>query len=198
MRRILLTLGVLLISMTMSAQLVFVDADGRELADGSTITMNNAVKNDWGEIQVDLKGISIKNTSAIAQDFTMDVEVKELPAGGFACCYGTTCKNTKKPSTMNLKNLSIDANATEMISNTEWVMEEDGNYGTCAVTFKLSTGNTLNVNFVYAESTDISHVSEKAEITAIYDITGKSIKTMQKGMNIVHYSDGTVKKIIIK
>lgn len=198
MRRILLTLGVLLTSMTMSAQLVFVDADGRELADGSTITMNNAVKNDWGEIQVDLKGISIKNTSAIAQNFTMDVEVKELPAGSFACCYGMTCKNTKKPSTMNLKNLSIDANATEMISNTDWAMEEDGHFGTCAVTFKLSTGNTLNVNFVYTESTDISHVSEKAEITAIYDITGKSIKTMQKGMNIVHYTDGTVKKIIIK
>ena len=62
MKKILLLLGALLASITSSAQLVFVDAEDNELADGATITMSETSYNDFEELQVGLEGISIKNT----------------------------------------------------------------------------------------------------------------------------------------
>jgi len=198
MKKFLLTLGVMLSSLTMSAQLVFVDANGKELANNATITMNKAEMNEWDEFQVALEGISIKNTSSSAQTFNMDVEVKDLANGSFACCFGETCKNAMKATTISLKDLSIKGSTTVAITNTEWVIDAEGQYGTTKVAFKLSTGNTLNVNFVYADPASIYAASEGKKIAGIFDMTGKSIKAMQKGINIVRFTDGTVKKHIVK
>ncbi len=198
MKKLLLVLGVMLCSLTTTAQLVFVDANGKELANGATITMDKAEVNDWDEFQISLEGISVKNTTSKSLTFTMDAVVSTLPNGSFACCFGSTCKNAMKPATINLANLKIDANTTTAITNTEWVIDGEGQYGTCTVEFKLSTGNTLKVNFVYADPANVTALNASKKIVAIFDMTGNKINALKKGINLIRYADGSVKKRIIK
>ena len=39
-------------------------------------------------------------------------------------------------------------------------------------------------------------VKDNAKIVAVYDVSGRLLKDLQKGINIVRYSDGSIKKII--
>lgn len=197
MKKLLLAMGVMLCSLNITAQLIFVDAEGKELANGATITMDKAEMNDFDELEVLLEGVSIKNTSSSAQTFTMDAVVSALPSGSLNCCFGTTCRNATEPKTINLTGLKIAANTTTKIINTEWITEE-GKYGTCKVQFKLSTGNTLNVEFVYADPSNVSGVAASQKIKAIYDMTGKQVKSLQRGINLVRYADGSVKKRVVR
>ena len=91
MKKFLLTLGVIFASLTASAQLVFVDAEGKELADGATVTMDKGHMNDFDEYQVNLEGISVKNTTDKGMRFNMTFQVTEIPSGSFTCCFGGTC-----------------------------------------------------------------------------------------------------------
>ena len=44
----------------------------------------------------------------------------------------------------------------------------------------------------------ISVASDIDKDTKIYDISGSQLNTLQKGVNIIRYSDGTTKKVMIK
>jgi len=49
------------------------------------------------------------------------------------------------------------------------------------------------------EETAISNIEQTEEsISSIYSISGAKLDTMQKGMNIVKYADGTIKKVFVK
>ena len=39
-------------------------------------------------------------------------------------------------------------------------------------------------------------VKDNAKIVAVYDVSGRLLKDLQKGINIVRYNDGSIKKII--
>ncbi len=47
-------------------------------------------------------------------------------------------------------------------------------------------------------SVDGIEVAEGAQIVAIYTVSGAPVATLQKGLNIVKYADGSVKKIFVK
>ena len=52
-------------------------------------------------------------------------------------------------------------------------------------------------------ATDILVVKEKREegksgVDAVYDLNGRRMNGMRRGMNIVRGSDGTVRKVIVK
>jgi len=47
-------------------------------------------------------------------------------------------------------------------------------------------------------SVDGVEVAEGAQIVAIYTVSGAPVATLQKGLNIVKYADGSVKKIFVK
>jgi len=198
MKKLLLTLGVVLFSLNISAQLVFVDANGKELSNGTVVTMDKVGTNDWDEAEIKLEGISIRNTSNNNKEFTMDVEVTSLPYGDFSCCFGMTCQSASKATTMTLKNLSISKDATELIKNTEWVLYDPTHYGTCSTKFTLSTGAYIYVNFVNADPASVSASSVAKKIVAIFDLAGNRIKALQRGVNLVRYADGSVRKRIVK
>ncbi|MCD8302809.1 MAG: leucine-rich repeat domain-containing protein [Prevotellaceae bacterium] len=40
--------------------------------------------------------------------------------------------------------------------------------------------------------------SEKTEVTSVYTLDGKQVSSPQKGINVIRYSDGTVKKVLVK
>jgi len=198
MKKLLLTLGVVLFSLNISAQLVFVDSKGNELSNGTVVTMDKVEISIWDDTEIKLEGISIKNTSKNSVDFTMDVDVSSLPNGNFSCCFGSTCRSVGKISSMKLTNLNIEGNKTEAIKNTEWVLENPNEYGTCSTKFTLSTGAYIYVNFVYADPASVSASSVAKKIVAIFDLAGNRIKALQRGVNLVRYADGSVRKRIVK
>ena len=120
MKKFLLTLGVIFASLTASAQLVFVDAEGKELADGATVTMDKGHLNDFDEYQVNLEGISVKNTTDKGMRFNLTFQVTEIPSGSFTCCFGGTClAPVSKPSELLLEQMVSKANAVDEILSTE-------------------------------------------------------------------------------
>lgn len=67
--------------------------------------------------------------------------------------------------------------------------------------FKLyyyGTNSAIEVNGDASSSTDIEGVDSSAAVTpvAIYTISGVKVDAMQKGLNIVKFSDGSTKKIL--
>ena len=54
--------------------------------------------------------------------------------------------------------------------------------------------------FALKSSTAISSVEDSAEVREVarYSVDGKLLQGAQKGLNIVRYSDGTVKKVVVK
>ena len=60
-----------------------------------------------------------------------------------------------------------------------------GTHGDIAILQRESTG---------IESKTI--VKDNAQVVAVYDVSGRLLKDLQKGINIVRYNDGTVKKIV--
>ena len=54
--------------------------------------------------------------------------------------------------------------------------------------------------FAMKSSTAISSVEDSAEVREVarYSVDGKLLQGAQKGLNIVRYSDGTVKKVVVK
>ena len=87
------------------------------------------------------------------------------------------------------------ANTVTPIEFTEWLITE-GQYGTCKVTITLSTGRSLHVVFNYADPSAVEKISTNKKVAGYYDITGKPQTKLQKGINLVRYADGSVKKII--
>jgi hypothetical protein len=50
----------------------------------------------------------------------------------------------------------------------------------------------------HATVTEISSVNKKVNVESYFDLTGKKKTALHQGMNIVLYSDGTRKKVIVK
>ena len=44
----------------------------------------------------------------------------------------------------------------------------------------------------------ISVINDIDDNTQIYDVSGNLLNTLQKGINIIRYSDGSTKKVIVK
>ena len=54
--------------------------------------------------------------------------------------------------------------------------------------------------FAMKSTTAISSVEDNADVREVarYSVDGKLLQGAQKGLNIVRYSDGTVKKVVVK
>ncbi len=55
----------------------------------------------------------------------------------------------------------------------------------------------LYVTEIYVDGID-NISKEGAEVTGYYTVDGKQVETLQKGINIVKYTDGTAKKLLVK
>lgn len=57
---------------------------------------------------------------------------------------------------------------------------------------------SAKLNFSFGNPTAVTSVNANATVSAIYNAAGARISAAQKGMNIIKYSDGSVKKILVK
>jgi len=196
MKKILSLLIALSAILSASAQsgLRFVDANGTPIADGTTLTMSEAEEDFFDDINVLLKGIWVQNTTSSDIFATLTAEVKSIPSGSFSCCLGSQCKEIAKTGTLTIDNVTIKANDKSEIVNTEW-KPTPSQYGTCEVTLQLGTADKITVNFVYADTSAITSLSSSKKVVAYYTLDGKQISSPLKGITLVRYNDGSIKKI---
>lgn len=196
MKKILTFLIALSAILSASAQsgLRFVDANGTPIADGTTLTMSEAEEDFFGDINVLLKGIWVQNTTSSDISASLTADVKSIPSGTFACCLGSQCKEIAKTGTLTIDNVTIKANDKSEIVNTEW-KPTPAQYGTCEVTLQLGTADKITVNFVYADPSAITSLSSSKKVVAYYTLDGKQISSPLKGITLVRYNDGSIKKI---
>ena len=198
----------------------FVDADGNEIADGSTWhAFEKTVEPVMTQIH---SGLYVKNTTGEDAYAAVDYEFVEAAGGSFMVCYPATCITTKFNGTTvptGVKTNGPDlhlANTTEDME-IEWVVKEmftEEVKGTCTVTLQLKRmagmepdsevlayGPKITLVLHNDGTTQgIGGVGSAADKTpvAYYSLDGRRLPVAQKGLNIVKYSDGTTAKVVVE
>lgn len=189
---------------------IFVDKEGNEIADGSTVTFVGGKPNPiTGKIQVDVE-VSVKNTLPSAEYCSLHIVTKSLPSGSITSCFPSSCKENI-PADFESDSGSLFSGETRGLI-TEWIVE-DGNYGTATLTLQLrhmekfnktyipvGEGPTINVNLIYSDPAAIDGIegNDNTRIVARYNANGQIVKSPVKGVNILKLSNGKVVKVIEK
>lgn len=193
---------------------IFVDKEGNEIADGSTVTFVGGKPNPFtGEVQVDVE-VSVKNTLPSAEYCSLHIVTTSLPSGSITSCFPSLCTNNI-PEDYESDSGSLFSGETRGLQ-TEW-MVEDGKYGTATLTLQLrhmekfvtpttttyipvGEGPTINVNLIYADPAAIDGIegNDNTRIVARYNANGQIVKSPVKGVNILKLSNGKVVKVIEK
>ena len=189
---------------------IFVDKEGNEIADGSTVTFVGGKPNPFtGEVQVDVE-VSVKNTLPSAEYCSLHIVTKSLPSGSIKSCFPINC-TSNIPADYESDSGSLFSGETRGLI-TEWIVE-DGNYGTATLTLQLrhmeklpttyipvGEGPTINVNLIYADPAAIDGIegNDNTRIVARYNANGQIVKSPVKGVNILKLSNGKVVKVIEK
>ncbi len=194
-----------------NTSLQFAYSDGTIVPDGSEITVNAAIADEYtGEVQLP-SGLYILNTTEDNYGVGMTITVSRLDNGALQYCLLGSCKQTSdlldnvSAGTGLLKAGAMDDLMTEYIPTA---------YGTCTATLTIGVyeagiigagnyigvGPTITVNFVYDDtSLGISTVGvADSEITGYYSVSGEKLAAPQKGVNIVKYANGQTVKTINK
>lgn len=196
--------------------LQFVDKDGNVVENGSTITISKATDDGMGNPMIET-GLFVQNTTDKSVGASVKFTISKMDNGGLSCCFPSECIQNTELGT-------YETRPGEMMSNpqnftTEWFPEDAQSYGTCTATFTLKVydvtynkyglptytytadGPSVTVNFVYnSTSTGIDAIeTAKAQtITEIYTLDGRKTNKLQKGINIVKYSNGKSAKITVQ
>lgn len=189
---------------------IFVDKEGNEIADGSTVTFVGGKPNPiTGKIQVDVE-VSVKNTLPSAEYCSLHIVTKSLPSGSIESCFPINCTSNIPADYESDSGLLFSGETRGLI--TEWIVE-DGNYGTATLTLQLrhmekfnkeyipvGEGPTINVNLIYADPAAIDGIegNDNTRIVARYNANGQIVKSPVKGVNILKLSNGKVVKVIEK
>lgn len=195
--------------------LQFVDKDGKVVENGSVIAVDQLEKEEFEPDALGFisTGLSVKNTTPQEVGVGLIVSVQKMDNGAAQFCFPKTCQEIKAKGTFS-QNGSLTANVTQDVA-TEWFPAA---YGECTMTLKLQVlkiktkfppsysfvadGPQVTVHFVNAGPTGIKHLDtsvpaqDKAKM--IFDALGIKRTQLQKGINIVKYTDGTVRKVLVK
>ena len=189
------------------APLQFIDHEGNVIPDGSDVTFTTPNEGllQYGIVQIPME-VSLKNAGNIAVDCVVDFDVTYIDAdkGAFFCCAFGNCVQYNKIGVLTKGPVTINAGGTDTtLRQTEWSPEDETTWGKVqfTVTAKCFLGSTsIKVTIENAAPTLISDISDNnsARETARYNAAGQRIYQPQRGINIVHYSNGVILKTIIK
>ena len=192
----------------------FQDANGNEVKDGTTLTLSKLELNQQGVYQIST-GLYIKNISGADAAGNLQIDLTNMPNGSVQSCGIGACV-VSKPEEKILNGASgiIAADEPAFSDQTEWIPDT---YGDWTATIQLVVreitknqfgmripgniigyGPKVTLHFVYADPTDINGISstQDKKVAAIYSASGAKLADMQKGLNIVKYTDGTTAKVL--
>lgn len=194
----------------------FVDKDGKEIENGSTVIANqvNTIKEGDYSYEEIPSGVYVKNLTTDEWGVGLTITLDKLDNGAAKCCFYQNCLSWGETVGQKSKAYAgvMKADQTESLE-TEWFPEKDGEakatvkinvYKVTTNKFGTSTYKELDVNgpsitIHFIKSTNgISSVntSTTAKAIAYYTADGKRISAPQKGLNIVKMSDGRTVKVV--
>lgn len=183
--------------------------------DGETYNATDVEVDEFTGGAMVMSGLYVRNTSEDDSPARVHLTINSLPSGAIQFCMLGNCAQYRNVDVDNAKaGVIISGKNDDM--QLEWLPDENS-YGTATVTLQanpavatsISIFNTtytdngrgpkITVNFVNPDPAGISNVNAKAassEVAAIYNVRGEQLSSMQKGINIVRYADGTTRKIL--
>lgn len=156
-----------------------------------TYTINNAegsyVFNTW-------------NGSAI--DFFLEQTIEGLPAGTYRieAIFASDADNVV---TLDVAGSTVDVTTTDKIEGIETALDFNVTAGQ-AVTIKVTSpswfkADNFRLTYFGANSANaIANVESATAASTVYTVSGARTANLKKGVNIVKYTDGSVKKVLVK
>ncbi len=201
------TLCLLFCGLTAMAQTVaFVDKDGNQIADGSTIVRNETEVDPFDpETAIIHSGLFVKNIGSVGYDVVVEANITQLDNGSVQLCFPLVCKTSEEVGTILSDRATVSTTDAPKDIQSEWIAT---GYGACTIiytakAYAVLTNNvvdsyTVTVNYVYADPAGIGKVTVDAIPQTYYNLSGQSIAASQHGLNIVRLADGRTIKIIKK
>ena len=181
--------------------LQFVDKNGNEVTDGTTLNITEAEDDGFGGILMP-SGLSVKNTSSDEVQCGGSFTISSMSNGAFQSCFPSNCMQASGAGSYSTQDGAIAAGEQKSMQ-TEWLPTAEG---TCTVAYQLLTykknvitqkwtvdkqGPTVTLNFTYNTS-GISTVKTRRPVT-YYDMQGRRVARPGKGLYIVNG-----KRVVIK
>ena len=208
----LLTAGLAMLSLmswgqTKSSAFCFIQADGTEIPDGTTVEVS-AVKNSRYEGDYIDSGISIKNKSGKDGGCAVGFQIKELPSGSIGICFNGRCKSYETPTDVAATATQPAASGHPIALETKWVLGSKQK-GTALVKVSLQDveitgrdnftvkqeGPSITIKFVYGDATAVEYIAHSDKPSyrvsnlngiVLMQTTDKPVLTgLQKGIYIV-------------
>ena len=183
----------------------FINAAGEIIENGSTIVMQNVEKEEdpgTGEITYKVPAdFQVKNVSnSFGEAVRLCMNITRIDNGEFSTCALGNCippKSEVGELFTSAQKLDMGAASGDLL--TEWYAFE---YGKCIVfgTFTfLEYGPKITVEFNNPDPAGISEAAGKT-VTPVerYTLDGRTATATQKGIQVVRYSDGSVRKVAVK
>lgn len=204
MKKVFTLIAMAMMTIAANAQIVFVDPEGKEYANGETMVITSTTK-DWGDgdIEIVFESPSVVNKGNTAANVAFDINVTVLPEN--TCvqyCYPNTCQMCNEVKLITTAAGAVAAGETKSIA-TEWQCYDseidDFAYGTCTIVFTAyengQKGNTVTVNYVHADEAGINAANNAVKVVKTYDLQGREAAGA-KGLVIEKLSNGSVRKVI--
>ena len=200
------------------ATFAFVDADGNQLGDGTTLTIvgkEEVVDDGFGQYASIIvnSGLSVKNTTGTDAALKIAYTISHISNGAVQFCFPVNCLNHEETGSWVSDGTILKAGETSSL-RTEWLPADVGHYGEATVTYQvkvceynallksyteIADGPTVTVSYVYQDEAAVTALNNgEATPTARYTINGQRTDAPVKGVNIVRLSNGKTIKQIVK
>ena len=179
---------------------VFTDAEGNVVADGTTITVNNYIYDDFEQMLFEA-GLFVKNNTEDAAIAGMTFEMTKIDNGGLSHCFPGSCATyTAVGKVVRAEGEPIETGESVSIQS-EWIQDDKGE---CTVTYTIrvlevesriplkykdkAIGASVTVKYVYDEnSKDVTGINDiKADVSdgKTFNIAGQRTSSNFQGIVI--------------
>jgi hypothetical protein len=194
----------------------FISASGEVIIDGSTIVMQHVEKEEdpgTGEVTYKVPAdFQVKNVSnTFGEAVRLCMNITKIDNGEFnTCALGNCIPPKSQPGEFYTSSQILDLGAASGDLLTEWYAFD---YGKCVVEMQIEVGEIvgfgtftfleygpkITVEFVNPDPAGIKEADSRAIVPVeCYTLDGRIASHVQKGIQIVRYSDGSVRKSAVR
>lgn len=189
----------------------FIDANGNEVADGSTVTFYAKTEEiipgmDFGTKTEAKFDLNVKNTTSNNAAVSAHIVTDKLSSGSLQFCFPNTCPPVVPADYTTDSRILAPGESIPL--NSEWIPEE-GTYGEADFTLQLrlmdgnnilANGPKIKIHCIYADPAGIESLEadKNAKVVSRYNAGGQLISEPVKGINILRLSNGKTIKQMVK
>ena len=212
MKRIFTSLALLCTLLTLNAQDCVFQFEGKPLEDGATVTINAAPDPIFHEPECNTNpadnpanGLFIvnKTSSKLSGSATITISTHTLETGRIQWCMGGSCELVT--STTKTKEFSIPAKDPTDPNKNQTAIQYDcevkGEGGEMMTKLEATIGGktyTVYIKFINDPSLHVSATTSAVKPVAYYTLDGRQVSQRPRGVCLVKFSDGRVRKMVSK